>query len=464
MNTNSLHCFFENIRGKKIALLGVGVSNIGLAELFASRGAIVTACDKRTREQLGDTAQTLEKAGASLRLGEDYLDGLDADMAIRSPGMYFLSPEITNLRNRGIAVTSEMELFFDLCPCKIIATTGSDGKTTTSTLIATILNAAGKTVHLGGNIGRALLPEIFNINPDDIAVVELSSFQLISMRKSPNIAVITNVTPNHLDVHADMQEYTDSKRNLYLHQGALSTTVLNLDNAATASFAPEVRGNLRMFSLEQPVQNGAFLREDGMLCAACYGKITEIVPAADIKIPGRHNVANFLAAICAVLPIATPEAVREVAKTFGGVEHRIEFVAEIDGVRWYNDSIATSPSRSSAGIAAFDVPITLIAGGSDKHIPFDPMAPLVIKHVSTLLLTGPTAPKIEAAIKNGDGYSDGHPKIIHADNIAHASSIAHELTPAGGVVLLSPACASFDSYQNFEHRGRHFKEIVKGME
>ena len=319
--------FFESIKGKKVGFIGIGTSNLPLIKLFSDKGAVVTAYDKKDFESLGENAVKAKEYGAELVLGEDYLSKLDGDIIFRSPGTPFYRPELVALRERGVVLTSEMEVFFDLCPCKIIAVTGSDGKTTTTTIISELLKASGVNVRLGGNIGKPLLPEIESIKEDDVAVVELSSFQLISMRKSPDIAVVTNLAPNHLDIHKDMQEYVDSKKNIVLHQNAFSKAVLNLDNDIANSFSDSVRGQLAKFSVKQSIENGAFL--DGTtVCYSDYGKVTKIMDIKDIKIPGMHNVENYLAAISAVWGMVDVETIKAVAKTFGGVEHRAEFVRE----------------------------------------------------------------------------------------------------------------------------------------
>jgi len=277
--------FFEKIKDKKVAFIGIGVSHTDVIRQFAEKGIATEARDKSDREKLGKTAELLEKSGAVLKLGEGYLDDIDADIVFRTPGMNWWNPALCELRREGRAVTSEMEVFFDLCPCKKYAVTGSDGKTTTTTLISEFLAAEGKTVHKGGNIGRALLPVIEDIRDDDCAVVELSSFQLISMRTSPDVAVVTNVAPNHLDVHKDMEEYIEAKRNVLRHQNAFSVAVLNADNVITKSMAELVRGELRWFSHTNPVANGAFLREDGMLCYCEHGRTTELFHRRDIRSP-----------------------------------------------------------------------------------------------------------------------------------------------------------------------------------
>ena len=462
MNKTNTEKFFDKMKQKKVAFIGIGVSNKDVIKLFAEKGIDTEARDKASREKLGAAAAELEAAGAKLLLGESYLDGIDADVVFRTPGMNWNTPALCALRRAGKAVTSEMEVFFDLCPCKKYGVTGSDGKTTTTTLISEFLAAAGKTVHKGGNIGRALLPVIEEIHDEDCAVVELSSFQLISMRRSPEVAVVTNVAPNHLDVHKDMEEYIEAKRNILRHQNAFSVTVLNADNVITASMAELVRGELRWFSHTKPVENGAFLREDGMLCYCEHGRLTELFPKTDIKIPGMHNVENYLTAIAAVWGEVPVEVIHGIAKSFGGVEHRIEFVRELEGVKWYNDSIATSPTRTIAGLSCFDKKVILIGGGYDKHIPYEPLAPHLIEKVKLLILSGPTAPKIAAALQNDPRY-DGEPEVIFVNSMEEAVATAYGYAEPGDIVTLSPASASFDLYPNFEVRGRAYKELVNKL-
>ncbi len=455
--------FFNQVKSKKIAFCGVGVSNLPLIYKFSKLGAEVYACDRRTREQLGSTADELESAGIKLILGPDYLKNLNVDIIFRTPGMNFFLPELVEARKRGIVVTSEMEVFFDLCPCKLFAVTGSDGKTTTTTLIAKMLETQGYTVHLGGNIGRPLLPIIDEIDADDCAVVELSSFQLISMRKSPNVSVITNIAPNHLDVHKTMDEYIDAKRNIMLHQNAFSRTVLNADNEITSGFEEDVRGQSILFSYKHPVANGAYYGADKSLYMSDKNGLTRVMHREDINVIGEHNVENFLAAISAVWGYVTPENIVKTAREFKGVEHRIEFVRELNGVKYYNDSIATSPTRTIAGLAAFNQKVILIGGGYDKHIPFEPLAPHAIEKIKLLILSGPTADKIEKAVRDADGFGACGMEIIHVDNMEQAVALAHEKAKSGDIVTLSPACASFDAYANFELRGKHFKELVNKL-
>ncbi len=461
---NNCKRFLEGLKGKTIALCGIGGSNLPLIRLFGKYGARMLACDKREREALGENAVLAEEAGAELHLGETYLKDLHADILFRTPGMRYYMDELTAARESGTAVTSEMEVFFDLCPCKTIAVTGSDGKTTTTTIIAEMLKAQGYTVHLGGNIGRPLLPDIEQIQPEDIAVVELSSFQLISMRRSPDIAVVTNLAPNHLDIHKDMQEYIDAKKNIVLHQNAFGKAVLNLDNDIANSFKAETRGQIGQFSRQQKVHNGAYLSEDGQIIMSDYGKETVIMAAKDIKIPGVHNIENYLAAITAVWGLVSIETIRQVATTFNGVEHRAELVRELDGVKYYNDAIGTSPTRTIKGtLSLYDRKIILIAGGYDKHLSYDEMGAVVPDKVKVLILFGATADKIEAATKAAPAYHDGNPLILRVQNMEEAVQAARSHAVSGDIVSMSPASASFDMYKNFAEKGLHFKRLVNEL-
>ncbi len=456
--------FFNSLKDKKVAFIGTGVSHMQTIELFCHKGLNVTVCDKKTKEELGKKYAELKNAGAEFSLGEKYLDNVCGyDVIFRTPGMNWHNEYLVKARNAGRVVTSEMEVFFDLCPCKIYAVTGSDGKTTTTTLISEILAKSGKTVHKGGNIGRALLPIIEQIKPDDAAVVELSSFQLISMRRSPDVAVITNVAPNHLDVHKTMEEYIDCKKNLISHQNAFTKAVLNKDNEITDGFKPLVRGRLLQFSRKQELSDGAYLDASGKIIMANRGVKTEIMDKDIIRIPGIHNVENYLAAISAVYDDVSVDDIVYVAKNFGGVEHRIEFVREIDGVKWYNDSIATSPTRTIAGLNSFEQKLIVIAGGYDKKIPYEPLAPYIIEKVKCLVLMGATAPKIEQAVKSCSGFEQSGITLLYADDMEDAVSKAKEFAKSGDIVTLSPASASFDKYVNFEVRGNHYKDIVNSL-
>ena len=383
------------IKGKKVAFIGAGVSHKTLIKEFVELGAHVTLCDqKKSVEDFGDYAATIRELGIDLSLGENYLDGFKGqDIIMRTPGFvgYFEKP-LQDAMAAGTMVTSEVELFFDFCPCPIVAVTGSDGKTTTTTLIAKFFEAAGRKVHLGGNIGAALLPMLPEVSPDDVAVVELSSFQLISMHSSPNVAVVTNVTPNHLDHHKDMQEYIDAKRNILLYQTPPCRAVLGYENEISRSMQKDCKGKQVWFTRLHDTDNGAFLRKDGMLCMAEDGVVTPFLAQKDVKLRGLHNIENLLAAAAAVWGLVPVEAIQQVGSTFTGVEHRIEPVRTLDGVLYYNDSIGTSPTRTIAGLRSFNQKVILIAGGYDKHIPYEPLAPEVIAHVKNLVLMGATGP------------------------------------------------------------------------
>jgi len=449
----SFDAYFESLKGKKIAVLGLGVSNQPLVRLLLSYGCNVTGCDRTPREKLDAQVLELEALGCKLKVGDSYLDDLDADLVFRTPGMHPGNPALCALREKGAEITSEMEVFFELCPCKTIAVTGSDGKTTTTTLIAEMLKAAGKTVWLGGNIGTPLLPVCNKMQESDYAVVELSSFQLMDMRCSANVAVVTNLAPNHLDVHKDMDEYVDSKKNIFRFQSAGDMLILNADNAITAGFTGN--GATRYFARVGKTDNGICLDGD-ILCRD--GK--PVLDKKDILLPGEHNVENYMAAILAVEGLVDDETIRHVAQTFGGVEHRIELVRVKDGVRYYNDSIASSPSRTIAGLKSFPEKVLLIAGGYDKHIPFDVLGPQVLTHVKTVFLNGATAEKIRAAIENTPGYATGHPELVDCGDFTDAVHKAAAAAKSGDVVLMSPACAAFDQFKNFMERGKYFKKLV----
>ena len=453
------------VRGKKVAFIGAGVSHRALIPQFVEMGAQVTLCDrKNSLEDFGPTGEMLREQGVALSLGEHYMDGFAGqDIIMRTPGFEYYTPELQAAKAAGTLVTSEMELFFEYCPCKMVAVTGSDGKTTTTSLIAAMLEASGRTVHLGGNIGRALLPILDQVQPDDIAVVELSSFQLISMRRSPDVAVVTNVTPNHLDHHKDMQEYVDAKRNILLYQSENSRQVLGFENDITNGMQADCKGRQVWFTRLHDTDNGAFLRGDGMLCMAEDGVVTPVVAQSEVKLRGLHNIENLLAATAAVWGMVEPADIAKVASSFTGVEHRIEPVRKLDGVQWYNDSIGTSPTRTIAGLRSFDQKLILIAGGYDKHIPYAPLAPEILAHVKTLILMGATGPRIEEAVKAEPDFGTTDLTILHAASMEEAVQLAKDAAHPGDEVILSPASASFDLYPNFEERGKHFKRLVNAL-
>ena len=452
---DAFEAYFTSLKDQKIAVLGLGVSNRPLVRLLLEFGCRVTGCDRTPREKLDAEVLELEKLGVKLSLGDGYLDGVEANVLFRTPGMHPGNPAIQALRDRGAKVTSEMEVFFEVCPCTLIAVTGSDGKTTTTTLVSEMLKASGKTVWLGGNIGTPLLPLCRQIKKEDFAVVELSSFQLMDMERSPQRALITNLAPNHLDIHKDMQEYVDAKKNIFRFQSADGMLVLNADNAITAGFRGN--GETRFFSRRE--RTNCVWEENGVI----YRRGEKLLESREILIPGTHNIENYLAAIALVEGLATDDAVRQVARNFGGVEHRIELVREKDGVRFYNDSIASSPSRTIAGLRSFPEKVILIAGGYDKHIPYDVLGPEICRHVKKLYLGGATGPKIRAAVEAAPEYKPGFPEITDCRDFTEAVYAAAAGAKAGDVVLMSPASAAFDQFKNFMVRGEYFKKLVKEL-
>ncbi|MCL2819967.1 MAG: UDP-N-acetylmuramoyl-L-alanine--D-glutamate ligase [Oscillospiraceae bacterium] len=474
-----LKSYLNSLKTKRVAVVGAGISNTPLIKLLLDAGIDTTICDKSTIDDIGDeNIRSYKENGAKLKLGEDYLENLSQDIIFRTPGLMPSNPFLSKAAENGATLTSEMEVFFELCPCKIIAVTGSDGKTTTTSIIAELLRNEGKTVHVGGNIGTPLLGRVDEIKNTDIAVIELSSFQLITMKKSPGTAVVTNLSPNHLDVHTDLHEYVDAKSNIFIHQRKADRAVFNFDNTVTnhySKIAPA--GDVKLFSRFNKVKNGTYLR-NGIIYESKNNEATEIMHSDEIVLPGTHNIENYLAAISAVSGIVGQSAIKKTANSFYGVEHRIEFVRELTGVRYYNDSIASSPSRAIAGLKAFSeregnyVPgnkrkIILIAGGKDKGIEFDELGIEINARVKTLILTGTAAEQIRRAVNDApnrniaDNMEEFHqPQIHHDPDFTKAVEMAAKEAQPGDIVLLSPACTSFDSFKNFEERGNKFKEII----
>lgn len=452
--------YLSSLKNKTVAVIGIGVSNEPLIRLLLKRGIAVTACDKKDRTALGALGDELEAAGCHLQLGEGYLQGLKQDVIFRTPGMRPDLPELVEAVANGAQLTSEMEVFFDVCPCPMIAITGSDGKTTTTTIVAELLKAAGKNVHLGGNIGHPLLAETGEMKADDIAVLELSSFQLMTMKRSPAIAVVTNISPNHLDVHKDYQEYIDAKENIFTHQSVKDIAVFNADNEVTAEEATRANGHVRLFSRRTELKDGVFLRGEEIISRQ-NGRERCVMTVSDIKLPGVHNIENYLAAIAAVDGMVSDETIRTFARSFGGVEHRIELIRTRNGVRWYNDSIASSPNRTIAGLKAFSEKVILIAGGKDKGISYDELGPVLNEHVKLLILCGATGGVIRRSTEEAANYAGL--EIVDVEDYQEAVRLADSRSVEGDVVILSPASTSFDRFVNFMERGRVFKEIVNQL-
>lgn len=459
-----LRDYLASLRGRAVTVVGAGVSNRPLIGLLAEAGVDLTVRDRADSAALGDFYTRYAGAGVTFCLGERYLDGLEADVIFRTPGLHPGHPALREAVQKGAVLTSEMEVFLSLCPCPVFAVTGSDGKTTTSSILAALLRNAGYKVWLGGNIGRPLLAEVDGIQPGDAAVLELSSFQLHSMDCSPQVAVVTNISPNHLDVHPSYQDYIDAKKQIFRRQKPGARLVLNRDNDITAGFAAEARGPVYWFSRARTVERGVFLRDDGMICLASEGAAEEILPAGALRIPGAHNIENMMAAFAAAAGYVSPAVMADTARRFTGVAHRLETVRVHRGVTYINDSIASSPNRAMAGLSCFADKVILIAGGKDKGLSFEELGAAVCRHVKRLYLTGPTAPAIRAAVEKAPDYRLGAPEIYMTDGFEQAVKAAAGGAAAGDVVLLSPASTSFDRFKNFEERGEAFRQIVNELE
>ncbi|MDO4983269.1 MAG: UDP-N-acetylmuramoyl-L-alanine--D-glutamate ligase [Eubacteriales bacterium] len=455
--------YINSIRNKRIAVIGIGVSNTPLIRLLLSCGCDVTACDRRELNELGMEALDLIGKGAKLKLGEKYLDKLDHDIIFRTPGLMPFDEHLVRAAEKGSVITSEMEVFFSLCPCRTVAVTGSDGKTTTSTIISELLKKAGYTVHLGGNIGHPLLCDIPQMKKTDIAVLELSSFQLHSMVCKPDVAVITNISPNHLDKHKDYQDYIDAKKSIFARQSAGETLILNADDEHSAYYAQSAKSTVKYFSGKTAVKNGTYY-EDGEIFRVHDGEKSSIMHSEDILLPGEHNVLNYLAAFAATDGLVGDAVCREVAAEFAGVEHRLEQVRVLKGVTYINDSIGTSPTRTAAGLRAMKKKPIVIAGGYDKHIPFDGLGDDLCLMAKSVFLTGATADKIEDAIKNSKYYADSNISLTKIDDFTEAVLAAAASAVEGDIVLFSPACAAFDKFKNFAERGRYFKKIITELD
>lgn len=467
--------YVKTLIGKKVAFVGMGVANTPCAEFLAKKGIEAYACDKRDKDYIGrEICDKLEGLGVKFSLGDNYLDILPKmDIVFRSHGILpFQNPWIGECIERGQVVTTEMEVFFKYCPCKIYAVTGSNGKTTTTTLIAKMLEKQGKKVFLGGNIGKALMPALDEITENDIAVVELSSFQLLTMgnmKNKPDVAVVTNIECTHQDHHISLDEYVDAKRNVLIYQNSNQRTVLNADcdysigNRVYHDMNYDVRGRFYQFSIKHPIENGTYMEpETGDIYYCENGKKHLVMNKSDIIIPGSHNIENYCTAISAVWEDVDISSIQYVAKTFGGVEHRIEFVREFNGVRYYNDSIATSPSRVISGLKAFGTKIIVLMGGSDKGNDLSEMVPYILKYVKLLVLNGATADKIYDAVTADPEYKDSGIEIIKTQTMQEALQTAKDKAVQGDIVSLCPACPAFDQFKTFEYRGREFKRIVNG--
>lgn len=457
--------YIDSIRDKSIAVLGIGISNLPLIELLCREHCNVTACDRRTMEKLGETGEHLQKLGARLRLGEVYLNDLHENLIFRTPGLMPFDENLERARANGSIVTSEMEVFFELCPCRIFAVTGSDGKTTTTSLIAEILKKAGHRVHLGGNIGTPLLCKLPEMRMTDLVVLELSSFQLHSMICRPHTAVITNLSPNHLDKHRDFQDYMDAKAWIFRNQQPEDRLILNAADPNTSYYSTQAHSRISYFSDSVPVQNGCIC-ENGMISLVDEGRYMPVMASDEIRIPGQHNVQNMLAAFEAVRGYAPIEVCREVAREFQGVPHRLEEVRRFHGVTYINDSIASSPTRTIACLHALKTKPIIIAGGYDKHLSFDQLGEELCSRAKAVILTGDTSDQIASAITKAQEHNPAFGKlpVYRASDLQEAVQRASSIAEREDTVVLSPACASFDRFRNFEERGNLFRQYVLELE
>ena len=453
-------CEFKKfINGKSVAVVGLGVSNIPLINFLVELGANVTGFDMKSEEALGEVAVDFKKKGVKLELGEKYLDKLTGyEVVFKTPSMRIDCEALVRSKKEGAYITSEMEEFVRYCKGKIYAITGSDGKTTTTTIISKLLEAQGYKTWVGGNIGTPLFSNIEEIEENHMVVLELSSFQLMTMNLPVDVAVVTNLAPNHLDMHKDMQEYIDAKKNIFLYQNNDSVLVLNRENDITYGFESEAKGEIREFSSKRVLNNGAYF-DEGIL----YLDGNVVCKKDDIVIKGMHNVENYLAAFAATKDNVEIETMKKVAESFAGVEHRCELVREVNGVKYYNDSIASSPTRALAGLFAFERKVILIAGGYDKHIPFEPLAEEGYPFIKELILLGDTKELIKEVFDKLMLNKNINIPIVMVDSLEEAVNKAKEISEDGDIVTLSPACASFDMFPNFAVRGNKFKEIVNSL-
>lgn len=452
----------KTIYSKRVGVLGLGISNMPLVDFLLSAGAVVTARDKKNREDAEEKYAHLEQRGVRIVCGESYLDGLDDEIIFRSPGIRPDTPQIAKAVENGAVLTSEMELFFDLCPCNIIAVTGSDGKTTTTTITSELLKAEGKTVYIGGNIGTPLLPLVHQMEKDDFAVVELSSFQLQTMKRSAPRCIITNITPNHLNWHTDMDEYASAKYNVFSHQDEGGYLVTNFLYDSVKDLRS--KGRTALFSLNgKPTSETGVYLKDGYITYFDQSGERPVLSANDIILPGRHNIENYMAAYCVLHDIVSPETLLKVARTFGGVKHRCEYVRTFNGVKYYNSSIDSSPTRTIAALSSFSQKVIVILGGYDKNIPYESLAEPLFHGAKAAVLTGATAGKIYKAITENESFPSSGLEIYREAFFESAVNRARDIAKEGDIVILSPAAASFDAFENFEVRGDTFKYIVNNF-
>ena len=465
----------NRIGSKRIAVLGFGVSNIPLVEILINCGNEITVHDKKDINALGEKAKAFASQGVRFVTGENYLEKIDADIIFRSPG---IRPDYDGIKaavEKGAELTSEMELFVELTPAYVLGVTGSDGKTTTTTIAYKLLEKefenSDRKIYVGGNIGTPLLSKVGEMTERDICVLELSSFQLFTMKKSPHRALITNLSPNHLDWHRGMDEYVDAKTNIYKYGCTQITLNGNNELSKGLSVADDIE--LSLFSANYSYEDivakykdkpnekskSAMFIHEGSIYRYYNNHVLRVLNINSILIPGRHNIENYMAAISLTWGMVSEPTIYYIARTFGGVEHRLELVREFEGVIYINSSIDSSPSRTAAALSALPIKPIVICGGYDKQIPFEPLADALNDMAKSVILTGDTAEKIYDVLKKSNSQIEIHIEKDFERAVNFAKSIANK----NDIVLLSPACASFDIFDNFMQRGNRFKEIVNSF-
>ena len=459
-----LNEFCNYIKRRKTAIIGLGVSNVPLLDYLHKLGAKITVFDNRNIDDIDKSIlDKITDRNIEFSFGPNNLSKLSGfDIIFRSPTCRPDTPELLEEAKRGAVITSEIEMLMELCPATIIGVTGSDGKTTTTSLIYEIVKNQGYKCYLGGNIGFPLFTKIEEMRPDDVVVLELSSFQLMNIKTSPQIAVITNISPNHLDIHKSYEEYIECKKNIFKFQNENGIVILNYDNEITRECANEAKGKVIFFSKERKLADGVIL--DDNIIKICKDKLRKhLVSTKELMLKGTHNYENACAAVAATLGIADEDVQVKAISNFKGVAHRLEFVREINGVKWYNDSIGTSPTRTIAGLNSFDEKIVLIAGGYDKHLDYTPIAKPILDNVSALILMGATSKKIKEAVEKEMNIEGKRIEIVECDTLKETVNTAKKIVKKGEIVLFSPASASFDMYKNFEERGDKFKNLVNSL-
>ena len=457
-----LEKFEKELKNKKVAIIGMGVSNIPLLDYLHSKGAIVTIFDDK-EELNNEIIEKIKNYNFECNLGKNNLSKLEGfELIFRSPSCLPTRPELVKEKERGAIITTEIEQVIKMAPCKIIGITGSDGKTTTTSLTYEVIKEAGYTCHLGGNIGIPIFTKLNEIKPEDVIVLELSSFQTMEMEVSPDIAAITNITPNHLNIHKDYQEYIDAKKNIFMNQTENGILVLNADNEITNSFTNEAKGKVILFSSNEKLENG-FIIEDGIVKECCDGIRRHLVEARELKLKGAHNLQNVATVLALTKTLVDTDKAIETIKKFKGVHHRLELVRTINDVEWYNDSASTSPTRGISALNSFEQEIVLIAGGADKNLDYTPIAKPIIEKVKKLILIGQTATKIYDAVKEELTVQNKELDIYMCESLKQSLDLAKRLAKPGQVVLFSPASTSFDMFKDMYDRGDKFKAEVNNL-